>query len=202
MEADDGGRGPSRFSVHAGDTAAVLDCVRRAMERCQLESQAPVHSCYEAGRDGWWLHCWLNEQGIENVVVDPARIEVNRRARRAKTDRLDGDMLLVMLRRHHAGERVWSVAHEPTPEQEDARRTHRERAGLTQERTAHTNRIRSLLVLHNLRVPVIVGGRDWAAWWEPHKQVPPVSRGEIERESARLALNWPGAGCNFSPTAS
>jgi transposase len=57
-------------------------------------------------------------------VVDPASIEVNRRARRAKTDRLDGDKLLVMLRRHHAGERVWSVVHEPTPEQEDARRTH------------------------------------------------------------------------------
>jgi hypothetical protein len=148
-----------------------------------------VHSCYEAGRDGWWLHRWLSEQGIDNLVVDSASIEVNRRARRAKTDRLDGDKLLVMLRRHHAGERVWSVLHEPTPEQEDARRTHRELARLTHERTAHMNRIRSLLVLHNLRVPVIVGGRDWAAWWERDREhVPPVLRGEIERESARLAL--------------
>jgi transposase len=189
LTASDGQRGPSRYSVHAGDTAAVLDCVRRAKARCRLEPQARVHSCYEAGRDGWWLHRWLSEQGIDNLVVDSASIEVNRRARRAKTDRLDGDKLLVMLRRHHAGERVWSVLHEPTPEQEDARRMHRELARLTHERTAHLNRIRSLLVLHNLRVPVIVGGRDWAAWWERHReQVPPVLRGEIERESARLAL--------------
>jgi len=126
LTASDGRRGPSRFSLHAGDTAAVLDCVRRARERCQLEPQAKVRSCYEAGRDGWWLHRWLSEQGIGNFVVDSASIEVNRRARRAKTDRLDGHKLLVMLRRHHAGERVWSVVHEPTPEQEDGRRTHRE----------------------------------------------------------------------------
>jgi hypothetical protein len=190
LTASDVQRGPSRYSVHAGDTAAVLDCVRRAKARCRLEPQAKVHSCYEAGRDGWWLHRWLSEQGIDNLVVDSASIEVNRRARRAKTDRLDGDKLLVMLRRHHAGEHVWSVLHEPTPEQEDARRMHRELAArLTHERTAHMNRLRSLLVLHNLRVPVIVGGRDWAAWWERHReQVPPVLRGEIERESARLAL--------------
>ena len=122
-------------------------------------------------------------------MVDSASIEVNRRARRAKTDRLDGDKLLAMLLRHHAGERVWSVVHEPTPEDEDARRTHRELARLTQERTAHTNRIGSLLVLHNLRPHIVIGGRDWAAWWERHgTQVPPVLRAEIERESARLAL--------------
>jgi transposase len=107
----------------------------------------------------------LTGQGIDNLVVDAASIEVNRRARRAKTDRLDGDKLLTMLRRHHAGERVWSVLREPTPEQEDARRTHRELARLTQERVAHTNRIRSLLVLHNVRPQVIIGGRDWAQWW-------------------------------------
>ncbi|MBB5464967.1 hypothetical protein HDG32_001061 [Paraburkholderia sp. CI2] len=64
LTASDGRRGPSRFSVHAGDTAAVLDCVRRAKERCQLEPQAPVHSCYEAGRDGWWLHRWLSGQAL------------------------------------------------------------------------------------------------------------------------------------------
>ncbi|WP_345944813.1 transposase [Variovorax sp. dw_954] len=79
--------------------------------------------------------------------------------------------------------------HEPTPEEEDARRTHRELARLTKERTSHTNRIGSLLVLHNLRPHVIIGGRDWARWWERNcEQVPPVLRAEIERESARLAL--------------
>ncbi|MBC8752905.1 MULTISPECIES: IS110 family transposase [Paraburkholderia] len=189
LTASDSRRGPSRYSVQGGDTAAVLDCVRRAKERCRLAPGAKVHSCYEAGRDGWWLHRWLTGQGIDNLVVDAASIEVNRRARRAKTDRLDGDKLLTMLRRHHAGERVWSVLREPTPEQEDARRTHRELARLTQERVAHTNRIRSLLVLHNVRLQVIIGGRDWAQWWANHRgQIPAALCGEIERESARLAL--------------
>ncbi|CAN7742058.1 IS110 family transposase [Variovorax sp. LjRoot84] len=189
LTASDGGRGPSRYNVDAGDTAAVADCIRKARERCKLEPQARVHSCYEAGRDGWWLHRWLIEQGVDNIVVDSSSIEVNRHARRAKTDRIDGDKLLAMLLRHHRGERVWSVVHEPTPEDEDARRTHRELARLTQERTSHMNRIGSLLVLHNLRPHVIIGGRDWARWWERHgEQVPPVLRAEIERESARLTL--------------
>ena len=162
---------------------------RKARGRCQLAASAPVHSCYEAGRDGWWLHRWLRAQGIDNIVVDSASIEVNRRARRAKTDRLDGDKLLAMLLRHHAGERVWSVLHEPTADDEDARRAHRELERLMHERIAHTNRIGSLLVLHNLRPQVIIGGRDWAAWWERHgAQVPPLLGAEIERESARLAL--------------
>ena len=189
VTAGDGCRGPSRYNVDAGDKAAVADCFRKAAERCKLESQFKVHSCYEAGRDGWWLHRWLVAQGIDNIVVDSASIEVNRRARRAKTDRLDGDKLLAMLLRHHGGERVWSVLREPTPEDEDARRRHRELARLTTERTAHMNRIGSLLVLHNLRPNVIIGGRDWAVWWERHReQVPPVLRAEIERESARLLL--------------
>ena len=185
----DGRRGPSRYSVDAGDTAAVLDCVAKARARCGVSAGARVHSCYEAGRDGWWLHRWLLEHGIDNIVVDSASIEVNRRARRAKTDRLDGDKLLAMLLRHHAGERVWSVLHEPTPADEDARRAHRELGRLIHERTAHTNRIGSLLVLHNLRPRIIIGGRDWATWWDAHGlQVPSELRAELERESARLAL--------------
>src|SRR5688572_12587560 len=187
VTTSDGHRGPSRYNVGAGDTAAVADCIRKARERCQLGPR--VHSCYEAGRDGWWLHRWLIEQGVDNIVVDSSSIEVNRHVRRAKTDRIDGDKLLAMLLRHHRGERVWSVVHEPTPEDEDARRTHRELARLTRERISHTNRIGALLVLHNLRPHVIIGGRDWARWWERHgEQVPPVLRAEIERESARLAL--------------
>lgn len=185
----DGRRGPSRYTVDAGDTVAVLECLTKARTRCGLSAQCKVHSCYEAGRDGWWLHRWLIEQGIDNIVVDAASIEVNRRARRAKTDRLDGDKLLVMLLRHHTGERVWSVLREPSAEAEDARRTHRELGRLMHERIAHTNRIGSLLVLHNLRAHIIIGGRDWAAWWEHHgTQVPPLLRAEIERESARLKL--------------
>ena len=92
-----------------------------------------MHSCYEAGRNGFWLHRWLIAQGIDNMVVDSASIEVNRRARRVKTDRLDGDKLLAMLIRYHAGEpRVWSVLRVPTPEQEDARKFAATRHSLAQ----------------------------------------------------------------------
>jgi len=185
----DGVRNPSRYTVNAGDQAAVLDCLKKARARCGLQPRARVRTCYEAGRDGWWLHRWLREQGVENIVVDSSSIEVNRRAKRAKTDRLDADKLLGLLLRYHRGERrVWTVVHEPTAQQENARRTHREIARLMHERIAHTNRIGSLLVLHNLR-PGRIGGRSWQAWWSSHRtQVPPLLRAEIEREYARLEL--------------
>jgi transposase len=115
--------------------------------------------------------------------VDPSSIEVNRRARQAKTDRLDADKPLTMLIRHHAGERVWSVLHGPSREDEDARREHRELQRLTHERIAHTNRIGSLLVLHDLRPGIVIGGRDWAKWWNTHRdQVPTLLRAEVQRE--------------------
>jgi len=185
----DGVRSPSRYTVAAGDTAALIECIAKAKARCGLTPEARVASCYEAGRDGFWLHRWLIEHGIDNIVVDSASIEVNRRARRAKTDRLDGDKLLAMLIRYHADEpRVWSVLRVPTPEQEDARRAHRELGRLGRERTAHINRIRALLVLHNLRVKY-VGGRLWQRWWTGHAQeLAPCVRAEIERESERLLL--------------
>jgi transposase len=184
----DGRRNPGRFAVAAGDQAAVLERIERAKARCGLPASAGVHSCYEAGRDGWWLHRWLKQQGIDNIVVDSSSIEVNRRARRAKSDRLDGDKLLQMLLRHRRGERVWSVVHEPSPQAEDERRVHRELQRLTHEHTAHCNRIRALLVLHNLR-PAQIGGKPWVLWWQAHQgQVPPLLRAEIERECERLAL--------------
>src|SRR5215471_6580316 len=189
LSCGDGVRSPSRYSMNAGDQAAVLNCIAKAKVRCGLGPQAKVHTCYEAGRDGWWLHRWLCEQRIDSIVVDLASIEVNRRAKRAKTDRLDADKLLALLLRYHRGERrVWSVLREPTAQEEDARRTHRELARLMLERTAHTNRISSLLVLHNLR-PGRIGGRNWQNWWDGHGAlVPPLLRIEIEREIARLAL--------------
>ncbi|SCK28990.1 transposase [Variovorax sp. HW608] len=189
LSLGDGVRAPSRCSVAAGDTAFVLTAITKAKARCGLTGQVPVRSCYEAGRDGFWLHRWLTEQGIANLVVDSASIEVNRRARRAKTDRLDSDKLLSMLMRYHAGERrVWAVARIPSPEQEDERRVHRELGRLRQERTAHSNRIRSLLVLHDLRVERI-GGRTWVGWWTQHAaRLLPGLRAEIEREFERLSL--------------
>jgi transposase len=189
LSLSDGARSPSHYSVTAGDIAALLECIAKAKARCGLAPKARVRSCYEAGRDGFWLHRWLIEQGIDNIVVDSSSIEVNRRARRAKTDRLDGDKLLAMLLRYAAGERqVWSVVRVPTLEQEDARRTHRELGRLGQERTAHINRIRALLVMHNVRVKY-VGGRLWQRWWTGHaEELPPRARAEIERESKRLLL--------------
>jgi len=189
LSLGDGVRGPSRHKLAAGDQSAILQVIAKAKARCGLAPQAPVRSCYEAGRDGFWLHRWLTEQGIANLVVDSASIEVNRRARRAKTDRLDADKLLSMLMRYHAGERrVWAVVRVPTSQQEDERRLHRELGRLRQERTAHINRIRSLLVLHNLRVARI-GGRLWKPWWNEHSShLPGGLRAEIERAIARLTL--------------
>ena len=189
LSLGDGVRAPSRCTVAAGDATAVLMAIAKAKARCHLAADAPVRSCYEAGRDGFWLHRWLSDQGIVNLVVDPASIEVNRRARRAKTDRLDSDKLLSMLMRYYGGERrVWAIARIPTPEQEDERRVHRELGRLRQERTAHSNRIRSLLVLHNLRVERI-GGRAWARWWAQQAgQLLPGLRAEIAREFERLSL--------------
>jgi transposase len=189
LSLSDGAHSPSRYTVAAGDTVALLECIAKARARCGLCANTRVHSCYEAGRDGFWLHRWLIAQGIDNIVVDSASIEVNRRARRAKTDRLDGDKLLAMLLRYAAGERrVWSVVRVPTAEQEDARRAHRELGRLGQERTAHINRIRALLVLQNLRVKY-VGGRLWQRWWSGHAgELLPGVRAEIERESERLSL--------------
>ncbi len=179
----------SRHTVAAGDMAAVASHILKAAARFKISGRSEVYSVYEAGRDGWWFHRWLCELGVGNIVVDPASIEVNRRARQAKTDRLDADKLLAMLIRHHAGERVWSVLREPSREDEDARREHRELQRLAHERIAHTNRIGSLLVLHNLRPGVVIGGRDWAKWWAAHRdQVPTLLRAEIERECERLRL--------------
>jgi len=189
LALSDGAHSPSRYTAAASDTAAVLECIAKTKARCGLAPEAGVHSCYEAGRDGFWLHRWLIAQGIDNIVVDSSSIEVNRRARRAKTDRLDGDKLLAMLLRYRAGERrVWSVVRVPTLEQEDARRAHRERGRLGQECTAHINRIRALLVLQNLRVKY-VGGRLWQRWWSAHAgDLLPGVRAEIEREGERLSL--------------
>lgn len=184
-----GAHGPSRCTVHAGDLGMVLERISKARQRFGLPADAGVHSCYEAGRDGWWLHRALRAQGVNNIVVDSSSIEVNRRARRPKTDRLDGDKLLSMLMRWHSGEtRVWSVVREPTVEQEDERRLHRELKRLSNERTSHLNRIGALLVLHNLRVRHVCG-RDWNAWWSTNRELVPVSlRQEVEREVDRLLL--------------
>jgi transposase len=129
--------------------------IQQAKKRFGLPEAAPVLSCYEAGRDGFWLHRYLMVSGIENLVVDSASIEVNRRAKRAKTDRLDVGKLVTMLIRYHSGEkRVWSVVHVPSVEAEDKRHLHRELGTLKSDRTRHTNRIKGLLAGQGVRLPV------------------------------------------------
>jgi transposase len=121
--------------------------IAKAKQRFGLPADAPVCSCYEAGRDGFWLHRWLRSEGIENIVVDSSSIEVNRHKRRAKSDRLDGEKLVEMLVRYALGEkRVWRVVQAPTPQQEDERHLHREIETMQHERRQLANRISGLLI--------------------------------------------------------
>lgn len=140
------GQRPRLRTIAARDLAALRDEIHLARERFGLGEEVPVISCYEAGRDGFWLHRYLLSLGVTNLIVDSASIEVNRRAKRAKTDKLDLGKLLTMLMRYQAGEKkVWHVVHVPSPEVEDHRHLHRELADLKAQRTQHTNRIKGYL---------------------------------------------------------
>jgi len=140
------GQAPRLREVHARDLMALIQEVTLAKRRFGLSENALVRSCYEAGRDGFWLHRFLHAQGVSNLVVDSASIEVNRRKRRAKTDRLDVGKLLTMLLRYYQGEeKVWSIVHPPSPEDEDQRQLHRELNALKTERTHYINQIKGLL---------------------------------------------------------
>jgi transposase len=188
LTASDGCSNASRYDIAAGDVVALSERLERARKRFGLAVSAKVRTCYEAGRDGWWLHRWLLESGIDNIVVDSSSIETSRRGRRAKTDRIDGEKLLEMLLRHWSGKKVWAVVRCPSVEQEDARRNNRELQRLTHECTSHMNRIRGLLVLHNLR-PRWISGRIWNTWWPSHRDEVGASLGdEIDHELARLEL--------------
>jgi transposase len=140
-----------RARVRPGDREAVHRVVAAAKARAGVAADAPVRSCYEAGRDGFWPHRFLTAVGVTNLVVDSSSIEVPRRARRAKTDRLDGEKLLRLLRRQWGGERDrWHVVHVPAREVEDARHASRGLTTLQAERTRYRNRIHSLLALHGV----------------------------------------------------
>ncbi len=132
--------------IPARDVLALTKVLGKARQRLGVPDSCPVFSCYEAGREGFWLHRLLSQMGIHNIIVDSSSIEVNRRARRIKTDRLDAEKLLSMLLRHHAGEKkLWSVVHVATPEQEDGRHLQRAIRTLKKEQTRQINRIRGLL---------------------------------------------------------
>ena len=142
-----------RKTLPAGDLDALSTEFRAAKQRFALPADAPIITCYEAGRDGFWLHRWLQDLEVRNVIVDSASIEVNRRFRRVKTDRVDATRLLSMLIRYFGGEEhVWKVVQVPDEESEDQRRFSREIDRLKKERAGHGVRIRSLLCLHGIRL--------------------------------------------------
>jgi transposase len=144
---------PRERHVPAGDCQTVLEEIRRAKRRFGWPEAARVVSCYEAGRDGFWLHRFFLSQGVANSVGDAASIAVNRRYRRAKTDRLDVHTLLTMLLRHAAGEKkVWSGVRVPSVVDEDRRQRHRELLTTKRDRTRVLNRIKGLLAGYGMRM--------------------------------------------------
>ncbi|HUB11676.1 MAG TPA: IS110 family transposase [Acetobacteraceae bacterium] len=138
----------SRFSVPARDTEAVLNLLAKQRRQAEQRSGRAVQivSIYEAGRDGFWLHRWLQAQQIESHVVDPASILGPQRRRQAKTDKIDGAKLVRSLAAWLNGEPgVCSMVVPASVAQEDYRRLSRERGELVSERTRLSNRINGLL---------------------------------------------------------
>jgi transposase len=175
--------------VASGDLRAVTRTLEQGRARLGLPTEAPVISCYEAGRDGFWIHRALTQLGVRNRVVDSASIEVNRRARRAKTDRLDALKLVRMLVRVWAGEHgVWREVRVPTMAEEAARHVSRERSALTQERTRLINQVRGWLATYGTTLP----GRRGPEWWTRVRDwagaaLPPELHARLARAEVRLA---------------
>ena len=206
----------SRHKLEAGDHAGLLALTERVRERAArtLGAVPAVASCYEAGYDGFWLHRLLTRSGIRNHVFDPASIAVEQRARRAKSDRIDGEQLLRTLMAYCRGEpRVVRIVRVPGREQEDVRRDSRERDRLIKEQTAHTNRLKALLRLLGMAIGT-PRRRDWLSWLTQQRDwqgegVPPRIMAELEREHARLmlvrqqldALAQPPARAELTPAA-
>jgi transposase len=172
-------------SIAARDLEQLNEEIEKAKERFKLRDEIRIVSCYEAGRDGFWLHRYLSSCGIENVVVDSSSIEINRR------DRIDARKLLQMLMRYHGGERkLWSVVNVPSVEAEDGRQINRELESLNKERTMHRGRIRGLLIQQGLEVRNPSGKRfleemESLRTWED-KEIPEDLKERVVREYERL----------------
>jgi transposase len=187
-----------KISLHrmdAGDTAALLDLIRGLQRRVAAKLgcvEVMVASCFEAGRDGFWLHRLLVAHGVANHVMEPTSILVNRRARRAKTDRLDAQGLLRVLAAYSRGDRhVCSVVRVPTPDEEDAKRQHREREHLVQERIRIGNRIQALLATQGIgkRPSLRTWDRDLDALQTGDgRPIPLHLRSELNRLRRRLVM--------------
>jgi transposase len=173
----------------------LLELIERIRKRVAQELKKPVEiiSCYEAGYDGFWLHRLLEAQGVRNHVIDAASLQVDRRARRAKTDGIDVEKLLRSLMAYLRGEpKVWSVVRVPTVIEEDDRRLHRERSRLINERIQHVNRIKGLLAIHGIydyepMRPESIQRLERLHTAAGHS-LPPHLKAEILRELQRLEL--------------
>src|SRR5712675_677309 len=179
----------SRYQIDGGDLMALSSVLAKVRAKAeQLGKPVRILSCYEAGLDGHWLHRWLS-----NNEIDASSIEVNRRARRAKTDRIDLAQLMRALLAYLRGEPgVCSMVRVPTPEDEDRKRRTRERERLLKGRTAHTNRIKGLLHGQGIRdamalKPSFLADLDQMRTGDG-RDLPPRLRDEIRREHGRLLL--------------
>ena len=176
-------------TVASRDWRAVEDALRQGRRRFGLPVEARVVSCYEAGRDGFWIHRALTQLGIANRVVDSASIEVNRRARRAKTDRIDARKLVSLLVRVWCGEReAWREVRVPSIADEAARQVSRERTALTQEQTRLINQLRGWLATWGCALP----RRRTGEWWRTVRDwsgapLPDQVQGRIARAAVRQA---------------
>ena len=158
----------SSHRLEGGDIAGLLALLRRLQAREQQACGRPVQSIlgYEAGYDGFWLQRRLAAEGITCWVMDPGSLQVDRRARRAKTDRLDAAMLLRALMAWWRGDRAaCHMVQVPSVEREDARRTHRERQRLISERVQHVNRIKGLLATQGIYVTIARSGATRGSAW-------------------------------------
>src|SRR6202047_3899222 len=185
----------SRYQVKACDAKALLELIERVRSRMARELGRPVEvmSCYEAGYDGFWLHRVLEAHGIHNHVLDPASLQVNRRARRPKTDRIDVDRMLRALIRYLRGEpEACSVAQVPRVEEEDAKRLHRERKRLVVERVQHVNRIKGLCAAQGIYNYAPLRPDRWSQLEKLRtgdgRSLPARLKSEIVRELKRLEL--------------
>jgi transposase len=185
----------SRRILSGGDWKGLLDLMEEVRARVSRETGRTVDviSCYEAGYDGFWLHRLLEAHGIRNYVIDPASLQVDRRMRRVKTDRIDTERLLRSLMAYLRCEpKVWSVVRVPSIAEEDARRLHRERDRLVSERVQHVNRIKGLCALHGIYDYQPLRPQAMARLEQLRTaegiSLPPRLKSEIKRELQRLEL--------------
>lgn len=148
---------------------------------------------YEAGRDGFWLARWLENRGIETHVIHSTSVAVSREKRRAKTDRVDAEMLLRVFLGWLRGERGHcSMVAVPTIEAEDARRPGREREALVAERTRIINRMKAdmaRLGVHGFKPHLRSAPKKLGSVRIPEgAAIPPNTMAELERGMARLAV--------------